>query len=110
MTRDYNDFSNKKFTIRVNKHNIDITRDIKLLHHILMIDFKSDYYKFESVYNNASMYVSNTQQGSHNILILFGSVYLDIKTRKFYSISIINGNVLLQNSSAIERPYYYDTT
>ncbi len=109
--RDFSVFSDKRIIIAVDKkHSTDITEEIRLLYDIFMNDFKANYFNFESVYNNASMYVAFPQQKSSNLLILFGSVFLDIKTRQFYSIGIINGNVLLQNSAPVEKPYFYDTS
>ena len=105
--RDFQDFSQKKYTIEVNKRHIDITSDIKLLHDILTIDFKSDIYTFESVFNYANIYVANTQLYSRNILVMFGSSFLDLKTRQFYSIQIVNGNVLLQNAKPVDPPHFY---
>lgn len=107
--RDFGHFSAKRITITVDRKIIDITEDIKLLHNILMIDFKGDFYQFESIYNNALIYVANTQQTSRNILILFGSVFLDLSTRQFFSIPIINGNVLLENAIPVECPNIYKT-
>lgn len=109
MVRDYDVFSNKKLKIQVDKSSIDVTNEIKLLYNILTTYFNSDYYKFESVYANANIYVSNVQQKDcKNILVLFGSLFLDLTNHQFYSISIINGNVLLSNAVPVDIPYYYN--
>ena len=107
ITRDYGLFPDKKITIKVEKKQINITHEIKLLHDILKNDFKGNLTKFEEIYSKANIYVSNTQLQSHNILIVFGSTYIDIYTKQFYNITIINGNVLLQNAIPTEKPYYY---
>jgi hypothetical protein len=109
FVRDFTPFNNRKFKITVNKHVIDITDDIKLLHNILMTDFKGDFYNFQSVYNNASFYVSNHQLYNKNVLVMFGSLYFNIKTRMFYNAPVICGNVLLHNLTAVEAPFYYQT-
>ena len=110
FTRDFTKLPEKKFKITVNKHEIDITDDIKLLHDILIADFKGDYYNFQSVYNNASFFVSNHQLYSKNVLVMFGSLYFDLKTRKFYNAPIIQGNMLIHNSAPVNPPFYYQTS
>ena len=110
FTRDFTRLEKRTFKITVNKHSIDVTNDIKLLHNILMTDFKGDYYNFQSVYNNANFFVSNHQLHSKNILVMFGSLYFDLKKRQFYNAPIIQGNVLIHNSAPVEPPFYYQTS
>ncbi len=109
MVGDFKDFTKKRFKVTANKHTIDITADIELLHNILMTDFKANFFKFQSSFNNANFYVADLQQRNKNVLVMFGDLYLDTKTMKFYNAPIINGNVLLQNSTPAETPYYYKT-
>lgn len=107
MAREFQNFSKTKCKIKVNKSTADITTDIELLHNILITDFKDNYFSFQSVFNTASFYVAIPPQKSNNILILFGDLFLDVRTRKFYSVPIINGIVLLQNAIPVETPFYY---
>ena len=109
MVLGFKSSENRKYKIIVNKITIDITRDIELLHQIYVTDFGKKSFNFQSVFTNANFYAAIPQQKNGSLLILFGNLYLNIQTQQFYNVPIINSNVLLQNATPAETPYYYRT-